>query len=118
VRRIRIENVTRDELLAAEALLADTFLTRFRGLLGRPQPGPGEGLVLRPCDSVHMFGMTYALDVIFAASDGEVLRVVRDLRPWRLTWPCPRAEWTVELAPGAAAGTRAGDELRFTVVGG
>ncbi len=114
MRRVRVENETRGQVLAERALLADSFPTRLRGLLGRPQPGPGEGLVLRPCDSVHMFGMTYALDVIFAAADGEVLRVVRGLRPWRATLPCARAEWTVELRPGGADGTEQGDRLRFT----
>jgi len=114
VRRIRVENETRGALLAAEALLADTFGTRFRGLLGRPRPGPGEGLVLRPCDSVHMVGMTYALDVIFAAPEGEVLKVVRGLRPFGMTWPCAGAEWAVELAPGGADGTEVGDQLRLT----
>ena len=34
-------------------------------MLGRPAPRPGEGLLLTPCSSVHMYGMRFPLDVAF-----------------------------------------------------
>ena len=113
MKQIRIENRTRGTVLASSAMLADTFWMRTRGLLGRPCPGKGEGLVLAPCNQVHMFGMGYAIDVAFVALDGKVLRVVRNLRPWRMTAPCMGARYTIEMAPGAMADLQEGDALFF-----
>lgn len=111
--RIRIENRTRGTVLAGSAVLADTMWTRMRGLLGRPCPEEGEGLVLVPCNQVHMFGMGYAIDVAFVALDGKVLRVVRNLRPWRMTAPCMGARYTIEMAQGAMADLHQGDAVSF-----
>ncbi len=113
MRRVQIENRTRDVVLARSAMLADTVWTRMRGLLGRPCPGEGEGLVLVPCNQVHMFGMAYAIDVAFVSLDGKVLRVVRNLRPWRMTAPCMGARYTIEMASGAMAELREGDVVSF-----
>ncbi len=37
-------------------------------MLGRPAPKAGEGLLLTPCQSVHMYGMRFPLDVAFLES--------------------------------------------------
>ena len=55
----------------------------MRGLLGRGGLESGEGLLLRPAGSVHMFFMRFPIDVVFLSRDGEVLKIVSDLRPWR-----------------------------------
>ncbi|MGE0486035.1 MAG: DUF192 domain-containing protein [Gammaproteobacteria bacterium] len=74
---------------------------RLRGLLARPCPGPGEGLLIEPCASVHTCFMAYAIDVVYLDRDWHVLRVVTALAPWRAS--CARgAALTLELAPGAA----------------
>jgi len=117
MRCVRVVNDSRGLVLAERALLADTTLTRLRGLLGRPCPEPGEGLVLAPCSEIHTFFMGYPIDVCYAAEDGEVLRVLPSLPPWRMTLPCLGAYWTVELAPGGLGATAVGDRLVFEVVG-
>lgn len=115
--RIHVRNVTRDVVLADAALLADGPLLRMRGLLGRPCPGPGEGLVLAPCNEIHTFFMAYAIDVAFATRDGDVLKILRELPPWRMTLPCPGAYWTVELGPGGLGETEVGDRLELMRLG-
>jgi len=100
-------------MLADRARRADTAWTRMRGLLGTSGLGPGEGLVIVPCNSVHMFWMRYPLDIVFASASGEVLGVVENLRPWRMTRVYWGARYAIELPVGAiaATGTREGDEL-------
>ncbi len=92
--------------------VADTPLRRLRGLLGRPPLRAGEGLLLRPCASVHTCFMPAPLEVVFLARDGEVLRVVPRLRPWRAA-ACRAAYAVLELPPGtcARAGVGPGDRL-------
>ena len=116
MRYVRVVNATRDLVLAERAMLADTTLARMRGLLGRPCPEPGAGLVLAPCSEVHTFFMGYPIDVCYAAEDGEVLRVMSSVPPWRMTLPCLGAYWTVELAPEGLGTTAVGDMLSFELL--
>lgn len=75
----------------ARVHLADTFVTRFRGMLWR-RTLP-EALLLTPCASVHGAGMRVTLDYALLAADGAVLRI-GTLRPWGLS---ARAQGTVSV---------------------
>lgn len=86
---------------------ADTWWSRLRGLLGRPALAVdgSEGLLIRPCSSVHTVGMRYPLDLVFLADDGEVLDWREHVRPFRAA-ACRRAVATVEFHSGALASLR------------
>lgn len=111
---MQILNQTRETTLAVNARLADTFFSRLRGLLGTKSLPEGSALVIRPCNSVHMFGMRYSLDVLFVASDQHVLKMVAALAPGKVA-VCPGAAYAVELPVGTLIriGTAVGDELRL-----
>ncbi len=110
-----MRNTTRGTLLADRARHARTLWQRTRGLLGTAGLERGEGLVIEPCNSVHMFGMRYALDVVFADPEGMVVGLTENLRPWRATRMHRGARYAVELPVGtvAASGTQRGDVLAF-----
>ena len=114
-RQLRVGNLTRGVVLAGRADLADSFLTRARGLLGRSALAPGEGLVIRPCQVVHTVGMTFPIDVIHLDADSRVLRVVADLRPWRFGPLVRGSRVVVELPAGttSATGTEQGDAIQL-----
>ena len=97
-------------------LLAETPLTRLKGLLGRRGLEQGEGLLLRPAASIHTFFMRFAIDVVFLDAERRVLRVVPDVRPWR-TAAVRKARAVLELAAGEAArvGMKPGTLLRLEV---
>lgn len=101
----------RNLVLAGRLRTAGSAPGRMRGLLGRDPLGHGEGLLLSPCKQVHTFGMRYPIDVVFCDAQWRVTRVVRDMRPWRVS----RIEWqartAIELPPGAASGVAVGDRL-------
>jgi hypothetical protein len=82
-------------------LAAFDVLRRARGLLGRPQPLPQQGLWLKPCNAVHCWFMGYAIDVLFLDGEGRVLKSLTSLRPWRMA-ACRGARSVVELAAGEA----------------
>ncbi len=102
--------ITNDDtglILAREALLADTFGRRLRGLLGiRSLEHGRDGLVLSPCSAVHLFGMLFPLDLLFVSKTGEVLRALSSFRPWRFSPSVPGAQFVVELPAGMIAATR------------
>lgn len=87
---------------------------RLRGLLGRPCPGPGQGLLIDPCGSVHTLFMAYPIDVVYLDRRLRVVQVTASLRPWRLSF-ARGAALTLELAPNTAAalGITAGRQLAW-----
>jgi len=114
---VSVCNLTRHQVLAERAAQANTFWTRFRGLLGRDGLESGEGLVIEPCNSVHMFGMRFAIDVLHLDRSGTVVRILPELRPGRIGPLVWRSHTVVELPAGtvAASGTQLGDQIRIDV---
>jgi hypothetical protein len=110
-----IWNESKGSVVASEARIVSNWWGRLRGLLGEKSLAPGAAMVLSPCDSIHMFGMRFPLDVLFADSDGVVVGVIENIRPWRMTKRYRTAVCAVELPVGAIAdsNTEQGDALRF-----
>jgi uncharacterized protein len=113
---LRVVNQRGGMVLGDRILLADSWLARLRGLLGRPEPGPGEGLMLTPCRGVHMFGMRYPIDVAFLDRAGVVVATYPGLGPGTGTSWHRRARHALELRSGslAATGTAVGDRLSWS----
>ncbi|TAJ17850.1 MAG: DUF192 domain-containing protein [Dehalococcoidia bacterium] len=88
-------------ILGDRIAFARSPLARLRGLLGRVGLEPGEGLLLRPCNGVHTWGMKFSIDVVFLDAGGNVLRVERAMRPGRMVPWVRRAKQALELPAGA-----------------
>jgi uncharacterized protein len=99
--------------------VADSAPARMRGLLGRTGMEPDEGLLIRPTNSVHMFFMRFAIDVVFLDGDLVVRKVVESLRPWRMAG-CRGARAALELPAGMAGrrGIIVGERLTLEPVSG
>jgi len=89
-------------IVCPRCTVAATPLRRMKGLLGRKELPPGEGLLLRPGSSIHMFFMRFPIDAVFLDRELVVRKVVPDLKPWRLA-SARGAKSVVELAAGEAA---------------
>jgi uncharacterized membrane protein (UPF0127 family) len=91
---------------------------RLRGLIGRPPLKPGEGLLIRPSNSVHCFFMSYPIDVIYVDGRDRVLRIDAAMKPWRIGRPEFGAKYVIELPAGEAArrDVRPGDVLEVRVL--
>ncbi len=96
------------------AAIADTPLERLRGLLGRPAPAPGEGLLIRPAWSIHTLFMRFAIDAVFLDREGTILHIAHDLRPWGAA-SHRGAHAVLEVAAGESErrGLRVGDRLEL-----
>ncbi|HEX9779778.1 MAG TPA: DUF192 domain-containing protein [bacterium] len=106
--------------MAARGRIARTLLARVAGLLGTRELPEGEGLVLSPCNSIHMCGMRYPIDAVFTGRDGAVVRIYHGLRPWSVTPIIRGAVSVVELPAGTAerAGLEVGDRLEIEPAAG
>ena len=115
---IRVLNRTKDTVLGDRIDVADTPAARNRGLLKRASLNEGEGLWIVPTQSIHMFFMKFALDVVYLNKAKEVVKVVSNLRPWRISL-CLAAHSVLELPVGTIGrtGTARHDQIDFEKVG-
>ena len=109
---VSLTNVTGGLTLATEMQVAANFSSRLRGLLGRPELKPGEGLWIKPCNGVHMFFMRFAIDVLFLNARLQVVKVIANLQPWQISPVVKGAKSVVELPAGSTTDKVAvGDQL-------
>jgi hypothetical protein len=80
---------------------AQTHKSRRRGLSRLDELAPDHALHIPQCPAVHTFGMRFALDLIWLAKDGSVVRIDRDVGPRRMRL-CARAKSVVETVAGRA----------------
>ncbi|MGB9837474.1 DUF192 domain-containing protein [Methanothermobacter sp.] len=111
-------NKTRGAALGA-VRFADTFLSRFRGLMLRRNVETGLVLEIpegrgRYGSGIHMFFMLVPLDVLFVDKDMRVVDMA-ELKPWQVYNPVKPARYVIELKKGKIeeSGTQIGDMLEF-----
>ena len=105
---------TEGQVLCERCEIADGFISRGRGLLGRATLPSGHGLLIRPTWSVHTAFMRFAIDVVFLDAELTVLKLARNLHPWRAASRL-RAHSVLELAAGECdrLGIGVGDRLAW-----
>lgn len=112
MRVVREDGAGHHRVVCERCDAADTFLTRLRGLLGRRGLPQGEGLLLHPASSIHMFFMRFPIDAVFLDRGLQVMAIRSNLAPWRVA-AVSGSRYVLELAAGQAehAGLRPGDKL-------
>jgi len=88
--------------------------SRNRGLLGRASLDPDTAMIIAPCSAVHTFKMQFAIDLIYVARDGRVLKTRAAVPPGR-TSMCLGAFAVIEMAAGSIerSGLSVGDQLKI-----
>ncbi|EIW20445.1 MULTISPECIES: DUF192 domain-containing protein [Pelosinus] len=101
-----------------EFSVADTFLSRLKGLLGTTSLAENQGLLLCNCNSVHMIGMRYVLDIVYLDKNGVILKIVENLKPWQVSC-CWSAKDTLEVKSGTIQrlSWKGGDQLQLNKKG-
>jgi len=84
--------------------VAETFAQRAKGLIGRRGLGPDEGLLIPRCNCIHTCFMRFPIDATFLDRKGAVVKIVRNIRPWRLfVWGGWRARQVIETSSDSGA---------------
>ncbi len=114
---VYIYNKTRETFVATEATVADSYVRRLVGLLGKTKRWAqlGRGLWIVPSRGVHTIGMMFPIDVIFLSKEKEVIHVEEHLRPFRISAVSLRAMSVLELPAHTIfrTGTQVGDRLEI-----
>lgn len=87
------------DINGVRAKVARTLFERMKGLIGVKRLPEGEGLLILRCNSIHTFFMSFPIDATFLDSGNNVVRIVRNIKPWRLfVWGGFRAVKVLETA--------------------
>ncbi len=114
MQQLKVINIDNGEQVASSCYLANNFFTRLKGLLGRKQMSEGEGLLIKPCSSVHTLGMKMTIDVVFLSSDFKVLHIIEEMQPGKLSPIIKHSSSVLELPPGQVrrSGLKIGQRLK------
>jgi uncharacterized membrane protein (UPF0127 family) len=114
-----LTNARHHRVVARTLLTAFDSRSRRQGLLQHASLPDDCALIIAPSGAIHTFSMRFVIDVAFVARDGRVLKLRRDMPPWRVAaaW---RAFAVIELAAGALerTDTRPGDTLQIAAAPG
>jgi uncharacterized protein len=92
-----------NRMIIARCRFSSSWWFRIKGLLGKGSLEPAEAILLRPCQSVHMFFMRFPIDVVFLDHANRVIALQTNLRPWRISSIVWKAHSVVECRAGTIA---------------
>lgn len=75
--------------------VADTFCSRLVGIFSS-RSKKYDGILIKPCNSVHTFFLGRSIDVLFLSKDMRIIKVVRSMRSNRVS-VCFNAASVVEF---------------------
>lgn len=118
--RVYVYNRTREAFIATEASVADSYVRRLVGLLGKTKRWAkvGTGLWIVPSRGVHTIGMMFPIDLVFLSKEKEVVHVEEYVRPFRISKVSLKASSVLELPPHTIyrTGTRVGDQVEISAL--
>lgn len=116
-REVYVYNKTRETFVATEATVADSYLRRLVGLLGKTKRWArlGRGLWIVPSRGVHTIGMLFPIDLVFLSREKEVVHIEEHVRPFRISKVSLKATSVLELPAHTIyrTGTQVGDRLEI-----
>ena len=87
------------QTISSNVSLADNFWTRLCGYMFRSRPHL-DGILFEPAPSIHTFFMFFSIDVIFMDGSNKILKIYRNMSPWRHTWFYFNSRRVLELPAG------------------
>ncbi|RXJ01963.1 DUF192 domain-containing protein [Anaerobacillus alkaliphilus] len=111
---MKLVNGSNGKILAEDLKVADTFLSRLRGLMFTDTLPSNCALHIIPCRSIHSFFMNYAIDVVYLNANMQIVAIDEAVAPGKIGKLHKGTISVVELPAGkvAATETRVGNYLQ------
>lgn len=85
---MKLTNVSKENLILADEIVeANTFFKRAQGLIGKKNLPDHIAWWFKKTPTVHTCFMSFPIDVVFVDRKMKVTQIVRNLKPWRVTFP-------------------------------
>ena len=88
-------------VLAQNARVATSFTDRLIGLMFSKDLGDKDALIIKKCKSIHTFFMRYAIDVMFIDNKKTIVKIIRNINPFRMTLFYIKAVDVIEFKAGS-----------------
>ncbi len=88
------------KLIVEDVKIAESMVERGIGLMFKKEMNGFSGLLIDPCKSIHTFFMKYPIDVIFLSNKWEIVKINRNMKPWRMSTFSFRTTKVLELKGG------------------
>lgn len=100
MKKVILKNITKKNIIAENGNITSNFYDRFKGLLGKKEIKNDEALIIKPCNSIHMFFMKFSIDVIFIDKNDRVCEMIKNIKPWKVSKIIKEAKYVIELKSG------------------
>lgn len=67
------------DVICRNAKIANNFLSRLKGLLGRNEFGDIDGLMLSSCRQIHSIGMKFNFDALYLDSEYKIIAIYENI---------------------------------------
>ncbi len=114
MKKMVIYSEKRKEIILNDINMTETFKERFLGLMWKSHIG-AEALIIKPCNSIHMFFMKIPIDAVFLDKKGRIIALEKNLRPWAVSGIYKNSRAVMEMPSGSAdrLGLECGQILDF-----
>ncbi len=112
MRELSIREKGSQQMVCPKVMVAESFVERIIGLMFRKELSLDSGMLIVPCYQIHTFFMRMAIDVAFIDRNFKVLKIYRNLVPWRMTRIVWRSWSVLEMKAGSMpVQLKEGDQL-------
>lgn len=98
---MKIYNSTQNNLIVDDVKMAKTFFTRSVGLLSKASISDDEGLIIKPCCSVHTFFMKFNIDVLFINKQNKIIALYKNVPKNKILPIHLNSNYVIELSAGS-----------------
>lgn len=115
---MKMKMSTKDNIqIAGEVIEAGSMAHKMKGLMFLDKMEGFDGLLFTRAYSIHTFFMKFPIDVLFLNKNKKIIKIIRNLKPWRMTLMYFNAYQTLELMGGTLdERVKEGDEVEVVCI--
>jgi uncharacterized protein len=103
-----------EKIIATEVLVADNFWLRLSGYMFRKSPHV-SGILFESSGSIQTSFVNFELDIVFLTKTNSVIKIKRNVKPWRIVFSAINSKKVLELPTGhLPSDLKIGDVLEIT----
>lgn len=104
--------ILQNQIELCDAAVANTFCTRFIGLMFKKHLDDASGLLIQKCSGIHTCFMRFNIDVIYLDKDYTVI-FAETVTPWRIGKIVKHTKHVLELPQGKKEAYQIGTKLEL-----
>lgn len=104
--------ILQNQIELCDVTVANTFATRFMGLMFKRHLDDTSGLLIQKCSGIHTCFMRFTIDVIYLDKDYTVL-FAETVAPWRIGKIVKHTKHVLELPQGKKEAYPIGTKLEL-----